>query len=85
MPPDLHPTRLANPNATRPKARNRDMDSLVDAAWAQGWWCRRTGSGHIMCYPPDKARTGVSVANTPSSPRTFANTRGKMRERGLQL
>ena len=53
-------------------------------AWAEGWWCRPTGSGHVFCYPPDGGRM-VDVANTPSDRRTVPNTRSYFRRSGLEL
>jgi hypothetical protein len=47
----VHPRRLDNPTAKRPKVSNRDMDTLVRAAWEQGWWCVEGGRNYVKCYP----------------------------------
>jgi hypothetical protein len=80
----MHPERLRNPQAKRPKVKDRELDAMIAAAWKAGWWCRRTGSGHVFCYPPDEGRM-VDVANTPSDHRTVPNTRSYFRRSGLPL
>jgi hypothetical protein len=81
----VHPKRRQNPNAKRPKARNRDMDSLVEAAWKQGWWCERGGKNYIKCYPSDGSRM-IPIQNTPSNPRRAkANKAAAMRRAGLSI
>ena len=79
----MHPKRLANPNATRPKVPNKDMDSLVRLCWDQGWWCERAGNQHIKCFPPsDKAMT--PIPSTPSGSRSYANKLSALRRSGLK-
>jgi hypothetical protein len=80
----MHPKRLDNPNAKRPKAKDKQLDAMVERAWKAGWWCRYAGSGHVVCYPPDEGRM-VDVANTPSDHRTVPNTRSYFRRAGLDL
>lgn len=80
----MHPKRKANPTAKRPKVKDKQLDAMVAKAWAEGWWCRPTGSGHVFCYPPDGGRM-VDVANTPSDRRTVPNTRSYFRRSGLEL
>ena len=80
----MHPTRTENPQAKRPKVKNKELDAMVEKAWAEGWWARRTGTGHVICYSPDGGRM-VDVANTPSDRRTVPNTRSYFRHAGLSL
>lgn len=80
----MHPKRLENPNAQRPKVRDRQLDNMVAKAWNAGWWCVPAGSGHVKCYPPGGERM-VTVANTPSDHRTVPNTRSFFRRSGLNL
>lgn len=80
----MHPERLKHPDAKRPTVKDRDLDQMVAAAWAAGWWCRKTGKSHAFCYPPDGGRM-VDVANTPSDRRTVPNTRSYFRRAGLKL
>jgi hypothetical protein len=79
----VHPKREANPDAKRPKPRDRDMDRLVKMCWTQGWWCERGGTNHIKCYPPTDEGM-VSVPSIPSGSRTYANLRSALRRRGLK-
>ncbi len=80
----MHPQRLANPSARRPKVKDKALDKMVEAAWKAGWHCRKTGKGHVFCYPPDGGRM-VDVANTPSDHRTVPNTRSYFRRTGLKI
>lgn len=80
----MHEKRIQNPQAKRPKCKDRQLDAMVAAAWEAGWWCRKAGSGHVFCYGPDGGRM-VDVANTPSDHRTIANTRSTFRRAGLSL
>lgn len=79
----MHPKR--RPGQTRPKVKDRQLDALIARAWAQGWYCERTGSGHVMCYPPDLTGKPVLVANTPSDWRTIPNTKSMLRRSGLRI
>ena len=81
----LHPTRTANPQGKRPKVKDRVLDAMIAAAWEAGWWCERTGSSHVMCYPADQKEKPVLVANTPSDHRTIPNTRSRLRRSGLAI
>lgn len=80
----MHPKRLENPDAKRPKVKDKALDGMIAKAWDAGWWCRTAGSGHVMCYAPDGGRM-VDVANTPSDHRTVPNTRSYFRRSGLDL
>ncbi len=80
----MHPKRSENPNAKRPKLKNRELDAMVKVAWDEGWWCRRTGSGHVQCYPPNDDKS-VTVPGTPSDHHSVKNTRKFFRLRGLTL
>lgn len=80
----MHPKRLEDPAARRPKVKDRQLDAMIERAWDAGWWCRPAGSGHVMCYSPDGRRM-VDVAGTPSDHRTVPNTRSYFRRAGLKL
>ena len=79
----MHPKRLENPNAKRPKVKDKELDAMIAKAWEAGWWARKLTNGHVMCYPP--AGNLVDVANTPSDHRTIPNTRSYFRRAGLAL
>ena len=81
---DRHRKRLDHPGATRPSVRNSDLDLMIGAAWAAGWWCERAGNNHVKCYPPDGGRM-IPVPSTPSDWRTISNKRGHFRRAGLDL
>ncbi len=90
-PPDLkpfargqHPKRAENPAARCPSVSDRDLNGLVKAAWAAGWWCEVGKRSHAKCYSPDR-KMMVMVASTPSDHRTFMNTRAKFRRAGLDV
>jgi len=78
----LHRRRREQPQAQCPKVGDKALNEMITTAWAQGWWCEKTGSGHVMCYPPDRGRM-VLVASTPSDHRTIPNTRSALRRSGL--
>jgi hypothetical protein len=78
----VHPRRLANPKATRPKVSHREIDRLVALAWKQGWWCERTRNNYIKCYPPNDQRM-IVLASTPSGSRTPANNLAALKRSGL--
>jgi hypothetical protein len=80
----VHQERLNDPQAKRPKVKDKELDAMIETAWNAGWWCRPAGSGHVFCYPPDGGRM-VCVANTPSDRRTIPNTRSYFRRSGLEL
>jgi len=46
----MHPKRIANPKAKRPKVGAAAIDNLIQKAWDQGWWCEKRGTGHVMAY-----------------------------------
>ncbi len=79
----MHPTRIANPKAKRPKVKDKALDGMIEKAWEAGWWCR-PGGGHACCYPLDGGRM-VVVANTPSDHRTIPNTKSAFRKSGLDF
>ena len=79
----MHPKRIANPDAKRPKYRNKDMDSLVEACWEQGWWCER-GKKYIRVYSPDR-KTAFPIPGTPSDFRSYRNMRAQLRRAGLNV
>ena len=51
-PPDLHPKRRENPDATCPRHPDKDIRRVVQAAWDAGWWCERKRTNYIVCRPP---------------------------------
>lgn len=81
----VHSKRKATPDAKRPKVKDKELDAMVEAAWAAGWWAeRKKGKSHVKCYSPDGKRM-VTVASTPSDHRTIPNTRSAFRRAGLKL
>jgi len=80
----MHPKRVENPQAKRPRVKARELDKMIETAWQRGWWATKRTNGHVMCYSPDGARM-IDVANTPSDHRTIPNTRSYFRRAGLQL
>ena len=80
----MHEKRLANPNAKRPTVKNKELDKMIEKAWAEGWWADYRSNGHVMCYAPNGGNT-VLVANTPSDHRTVPNTKSYFRRAGLAL
>lgn len=81
----MHAKRAANPGLKRPKVKDRQLDAMIASAWEAGWFCERTGSNHVMCYPPDPKGKPVLVANTPSDHRTVPNTKSMLRRSGLKI
>ncbi len=80
----MHPKRVANPDAPRPKHPKKDWDELVEAAWAAGWWCERANTNYFKCWPPDGGRM-VPLPATPSGSRTLLNKRLALRRSGLEI
>jgi len=80
----MHPKRLANPQAKRPKVKDKQLDAMIEKAWTAGWWADKRTNGHVMCYSPDGGKM-VDVANTPSDWRTVPNTRSYFRKSGLKV
>ena len=81
---ELHPDRIKNPQAARPRAKNKDNDAMVKAAWDAGWWCEMAKKGYIHCKSPDLV-TMVVIESTPSDHHSTANTRGRLRRAGLNI
>jgi len=48
-----HRRRIENPNAKCPRHQDKDYRRLVEAAWADGWWCERRRK-YIYCFPPTR-------------------------------
>ena len=80
----MHPEREKNPTAKRPKARNRENDAMVKAAWEQGWWCEMAKKGYIHVKSPD-GKAMVVIESTPSDSHSTSNTRGRLRRAGLKI
>ena len=79
----MHQKRKDNPDAKRPTVKDKQLDAMIAEAWEAGWWCEKGKGGHVKCYPPDRSKTMVAVANTPSDRRTVPNTRSFFRRSGL--
>lgn len=80
----MHPKRLENPEAKRPKAPRKDYDRLVKAAWDAGWWCERRRSNYIFCYHPNESDY-VVVKSTPSKQGTLPRTARLLRKLGVDV
>jgi hypothetical protein len=63
------------------------MDSetrrLIKAAVDQGWRVRETGKNYLLFWPPDRKRSCVIRAKTPSDHRAERNFLQEMRKRGF--
>lgn len=79
---ELHPKRIANPTATRPKHPKKEYDAIIKAVWAAGWWCIRRGNNYILCYPTDDSKM-ISVPCTPKKIHTLNNVARKFRAKGV--
>jgi hypothetical protein len=80
----MHPKRKQNPEAKRPKAKNKDNDALVQAAWDAGWWCQMSKKGYIHCKSPD-GKGMVVIESTPSDHHSTRNSRARLRNLGLSV
>ena len=83
-PPDMHPKRLANPNAKRPIHSKKDYNRLVKAAWAAGWWCVRASNNYIKCYRPSDNLL-IPLPSTPRKQGTLNLYTDKLRKAGVNL
>lgn len=70
----MHIRRTENPNAKRPKLKQKEMDYLVECAWGCGAWCERGGNKHVKVYPSNGSRM-ITIPGTPSGSRTYDNKR----------
>lgn len=80
----MHPKRLKNPNAKRPKAKNKDNDKLVKAAWDAGWWCETAKKGYIHVMSTDLV-TMIVIESTPGDHHSVKNTRSRLKRAGLDV
>lgn len=80
----MHKRRAKEPDAKRPRVRNREHDALVKAAWDAGWWCEQRKSGSVLCLAPDDVGK-VMVHGTASGPRSLKNVRADFRRAGLDV
>lgn len=78
----MHPKRLANPNAKRPRAKDKERDKLVKAAWDQGAWCVPGKSGYIKIFPPNSTEM-ILIESTPGDYRSLENTKARLRRAGI--
>jgi hypothetical protein len=83
-PPELHPWRVANPEAKCPNHPRKEYRLLVKAAWEAGWKVERRRK-YIYCTPLDPEADIVKIAMTPSSSRTLENTKAALRAAGLDV
>lgn len=81
----MHPERKKNPHAKRPKVKDKQLDAMVKAAWAAGWWAVRRPSGHVMCFHPTDMKEKVLVNNTAGDPHVVPRIRSYFRKAGLKL
>jgi len=58
------------------------LRELVRAAKAVGWTTSLGGGGHLRFFTPD-GRYITSCTTTPTSERTYYNTRARLRRAGL--
>lgn len=80
----VHPERKGNPKAKRPTLPDREMDSLVKAAWAAGAKCIRAGNKHVKVYPVDGSRM-IPIPATPSDHRTYKNKARALQRAGISV
>jgi hypothetical protein len=80
----LHPERVANPQAKRPKAPAKAVDTLVKKAWDQGWWCITAKNSHLKLYSPDGEHI-VILPSSPSDHRGIRNAMLLLKKYGLNL
>lgn len=80
----MHPERLANKKAKRPKVKTAAIDNLIAKAWEDGWWCEKRATGHVMAYSPD-GKGMVLLPSSPSDYRSVKNARSLLRKYGLKL
>jgi hypothetical protein len=78
----LHPRRRADPGRERPKAKRRDVDMLLEAAWHQGCDIVQGGNNHFKVYTADGTNI-ISVPATPSGYRTVQNKRSQLKRFGI--
>jgi hypothetical protein len=82
--PKRHPKRIEDEKAKCPRHTIARYRKLIEAAWAAGWWCKRGGNKHIICFSPD-GKYIVGVPATPSGNRTYRNKRAEFRRGGLDV
>ncbi len=80
----MHPKRVAQLNASRPRLKNQELDAMIRAAWDAGWWCEVGKKGHVKCFDPGGKKM-VIVPSTPSDYRSIPNTRSQFRQAGLAI
>ena len=66
----------------RPKAKDKERDKLVRAAWDQGAWCKPGKSGYIKIFPENSTEM-ILVESSPSDFRGLANIKGRLRRAGI--
>ena len=79
----MHRKRADNPTAKRPKARNKENDALVQAAWDAGW-CETVKKGYIHAKSPDR-KTMVVIESTPGDHHCISNTRSRLKRAGVSV
>jgi hypothetical protein len=81
----MHPKRMANPEAKRPKVQDKRLDAMIKTAWAHGWWARACANGHVMCYHPTDMGEMVLVNNTAGDPHVVPTLRRAFARVGLKV
>ena len=81
---EMHPKRVRDPHARRPKVKDKQLDSMIKQAWGAGWWAEKRLTGHVMCYHPDLVEK-VLVNNTAGDRHVVRNVRNFFRKAGLNL
>jgi hypothetical protein len=64
---------------------DKDVRDIIKIAIKSGWKVEKSGSKHIMLFPPDKDKGFVTLSNSPRSTRNFKNTVMMLRAKGLNV
>jgi hypothetical protein len=81
----MHPKRAENPEATRPKVQDKDLDAMIKKAWDAGWWARLCANGHVMCYHPTDLEEKILVNNTAGDRHIVPTLRRAFGRAGLKV
>lgn len=83
-PPRWHPKRLADPTARCPQHPRKEWRPIIEKMWEQGWWVKRGGANHFVCYPPDDGKM-ITLPCSPSSRYTLGRKIAQARRAGLRI
>jgi len=64
---------------------NRSVQTIVAAAYEQGWGAEKTGTNHIRMYPPDPGERPWGIPCTPSDVRSLKNAIAPMKRAGFVM